>query len=298
MDYNIAITVYNDEVEVKTYEKAIPVPGTTIRCDNYGVIPAKKEEKVFDFATMTEKQMDLVPTLEELEAKRERSIRESVRRSRQAIYDISRSYNWDWFLTFTFSSDSVDRYNYDDVVALMSAWLKKMRKLNKDMRYILVPEKHKDGAYHFHGLFACCDLRPVLWKRKIYNIPCFDYGYTTATRVRNSQAACRYISKYITKDICTVAYGKKRYWTSRNISKPDAIRVSPDRPAVVSTFKAMCAAVSAYMSQAFVFATMSTIDYYHIKLDDFRRLWLSFRPQLANCYLFASPDQLNALCTS
>lgn len=296
MNYNIAITVYGNEVEVKTYEKGVLVPGTALKCNDYGVRPAIRKEKEFDFATATEKQLEAIPTLEEVEAKRERSLRESVRRSRQAIYDISRSYSWEWFLTFTFSPDSVDRYDYDAVVALMSSWLKKMRKLNKDMRYILVPEKHKDGAYHFHGLFSDCDLQPKLWKRKIYNIPCFEYGYTTATRVRNSQAACRYISKYVTKDICTVAFGKKRYWTSRNISKPDSVRVAPQVPEIVATFKAMCAAVSAYMSQAFVFPTMSTIDYFHIKLADFRHVWADFLPQLANCYLFASPGQLETLC--
>ena len=292
MDYNIAITVYNDEVEVKAFDKGVPVPGTFLRCNDYGVLPCKKESKEFDFSTATEKELDAIPTLEELEAKRERSTRESVRRSRQAIYDISRSYTWEWFLTFTFSPDSVDRYNYDDVSALMSAWLKKMRKLNRDMRYIVVPEQHKDGAYHFHGLFSLCDLQPKLWKRKIYNIPCFEYGYTTATRVRNSQAACRYISKYVTKDLCSVSYGKKRYWASRNISKPDSVRVASNKPGVVSAFKAMCAAVAAYKSQAFVFPTMTTIDYYHFKIDDFRRLWSSFRSYLQDCFLYDDSDQL------
>ena len=66
---------------------------------------------------------------------------------------------WDYFVTFTFNSDKVDRYNFSEVSKKLSKWIDNIKQKYgcKDMGYIIVPEKHKDGAWHFHGLFKNCD---------------------------------------------------------------------------------------------------------------------------------------------
>lgn len=171
----------------------------------------------------------------------ERSILVSRKRTIDKIYMYARSNTWDWFVTFTFSPDRVNRYDYDDCSKKISKWLKNMKlRYCPDMKYIVVPELHKDGAYHFHGLFADCDGldirdsgKKVIRKYQkgsrtcfkktdtpIYILGRYHLGWTTATAVRSNDRVVKYITKYISKDLVSSVKGKKRYWVSRNLDIP------------------------------------------------------------------------------
>ena len=84
----------------------------------------------------------------------EENKRRSVSRSKQTIYELARNGVWDWFVTLTFDGSKVDRYNYAEVTKKLSTWLNNLRKKSPDLQYLFVPEQHKDGAYHFHGLVS------------------------------------------------------------------------------------------------------------------------------------------------
>lgn len=149
-------------------------------------------------------------------------------RAKQKVYELVRANKWDWFLTFTFNREKVDSSNYDEVVKKISAWLKNQRnRYAPDLKYVIVPELHADGVhYHFHGLLADCgDMKFVDSgiKKKgkiIYNLSGFDFGFTTASKVEDSNKAGSYILKYITKELSESLYGRNRYLASRNLSKP------------------------------------------------------------------------------
>ena len=55
---------------------------------------------------------------------------------------------------------------------------------------------------------------------KIYNIPLWKYGFSTATIIRDSGKASSYITKYITKDLSHILQNQHRYVASQNIKKP------------------------------------------------------------------------------
>lgn len=148
-------------------------------------------------------------------------------RTKKTVYDIARSNRWEWFLTFTFAPDKVDRYDYEQCSRKMSVWLMNMRKKCPDMVYLVVPEQHKDGAFHFHGLFSNCFRFDFLFSgkydnsnRPIFNVGSYKFGFTTATRITDTRCASSYLCKYITKDLCAVSVNKKRYWVSRNSARP------------------------------------------------------------------------------
>lgn len=159
----------------------------------------------------------------------EKALLESMRRTKAAIKGLALSNRWEWFVTFTLSPQKVDRYNYPEVSRKVSQWLDNSRKRAcNDMAYLMVPELHKDGAFHFHGLFSNIDgmdLRDSGKKdkkgRTIYNVGRYSLGWTTATRVSDSIAAALYLLKYITKDLCAVTFNRKRYWATKNLDKPD-----------------------------------------------------------------------------
>ena len=162
------------------------------------------------------------------EEKAVHSLQSSGNRSKACVYDIARSNRWDWFLTFTFSPEKVERENYSDCQRKLTTWLNNIRKrVSPNMKYLVVPEEHRKGGWHFHGLFADC---PELTfqdsghrdssGRQIYNLLDYKLGFTTATRVSDSGKAAGYLTKYITKSLTFQTAGKKRYWASRNCERP------------------------------------------------------------------------------
>jgi len=172
----------------------------------------------------------------------ERSIEVSRKRTVNKVYSYVRSNTWEYFVTFTFSKEKVDRFDFDECSKKLSNWLDNMKKRYcPNMCYLIIPERHKDGAYHFHGLFSNIsgmDIRDsgkkVIKKYKvgvrtryrrtnevIYLLGRYKLGWTTATVIKDSLRAGRYILKYVTKDLVTNVKNKKRYWVSRNLEVPE-----------------------------------------------------------------------------
>lgn len=157
------------------------------------------------------------------------SLRVSYIRTVNSIYDIVRCNKWEWFFTFTFAPDKVkDRCDYTELSKVMSKWLSNVRTWKcPDMVYLVVPEQHKNGAWHFHGLFKNCEGLTMTdsghkdsQSRVIYNIQDFKLGFTTATQVGDSAKACSYLVKYITKELCAATPNMRRYWASKNCERP------------------------------------------------------------------------------
>lgn len=160
----------------------------------------------------------------------ERKKIDNSKRAMQKVYNLARSNNWDWFLTMTLSPDKVDRYDYDDSVKAMQHYCDIMRKQGN--KWLMVPEQHKDGAWHFHALVE----GPLKMERAvnpktgeplsdrshrpIYNVTNYKYGYTTITPVGAQAKAAGYLTKYLSKKM-DVPKGRKRYWASKSLLEPD-----------------------------------------------------------------------------
>lgn len=173
-------------------------------------------------------QSDIDTMMENMVAQEQRCLYSSMNRTKNKVYYLARSNDWEWFFTLTFDPVLVDSYNYDDCTAKLSVWLNNMRKKCPDMKYLVVPEQHKSGRWHFHGLFANCDNLGFVDSGKrtktgdiIYNVGKYRLGFSTATKVRDPRRVTQYIGKYITKDLCAVTKGKKRYWCSRNLDQAE-----------------------------------------------------------------------------
>lgn len=154
------------------------------------------------------------------------NLKRSHRRTVNKIYDIARSNSWDYFFTLTFNPQVIDSYSYTECAKKLSVWFNNMRKSCPDMVYLVVPEQHKSGRWHFHGLFANVDNMDFIDTgkyskgKKIYNVGNYKFGFSTATHIDDVEKTVSYISKYITKELCDVTKGKKRYWCSRNVKTP------------------------------------------------------------------------------
>lgn len=151
----------------------------------------------------------------------------SVGRARVKIYDMAIMNDWEWFVTFTFNPAKVDSFDYIQTSKKMSQWLKNMKKENPDMTYLVVPEKHESGRFHYHALMSSLNAQifDLSGKkdnkgRDIYNLGKYKLGWSTATKIGSHERAVKYLTKYITKESLQVTKNKKKYWNSKNLIMP------------------------------------------------------------------------------
>lgn len=143
--YNVRVKKFLDTMQIRVYSEFV------FSSEEEKISKRKKEYNPF-----TEK-LEILRTMEELEYNAERSEKVSRNRTINSIYDIARSNEWEWFFTLTFNPDKVDSFDYAACSKKLSDWLHNMKKKAPEMKYIVVPEQHKSGRWHFHGLFTNVD---------------------------------------------------------------------------------------------------------------------------------------------
>lgn len=150
----------------------------------------------------------------------------SMRRARAKVRRLALANEFSHFVTFTLDREKVDRYDPKAIMQRVNRILDNLVRRH-GLRYILVPEQHQDGAYHFHGFVGGPGLefvdsgtvrlpdqksprRPhseaerAEWLaaggRVVYNCPWWPLGFSTAlTLYGEYSAAVAYVCKYIGK---------------------------------------------------------------------------------------------------
>lgn len=128
----------------------------------------------------------------------------SMRRARAKVRRLALANDFRWFVTLTLDPARIERYDAGEVVKKLSQWCNNQVK-RKGLRYVLVPERHKDGALHFHGFFndaleAKASGHRGKGGRMIYNFPGWTLGFSAAIKVYGDYAgAVAYVCKYIGK---------------------------------------------------------------------------------------------------
>lgn len=163
---------------------------------------------------------------------RERENRDRARRrARTAVRDLALSNHFEWFVTLTLDPRKIDRYDPAAVVRKAGQWLSNAVR-RRGLRYVLVPEHHKDGAIHFHGFMSGdLDVTPSGRKDKgghdVYNIGAWPFGFSTAIRPYGEHAAAvAYCCKYIAKQDDKI--GGRWYYSGGDLLRPIVEEVGVD----------------------------------------------------------------------
>ena len=149
----------------------------------------------------------------------------NIIRARSNIFDYCMCNEFTFFVTLTINP----KYNRNDlewVRKTTSQIIRNLRcKYTGDFKYILIPEQHKDGAWHLHGLFNSDfgkdfyinDYNYLSWAS-------FDkIGFSSISKINNYLACVKYITKYIKKDFEKREKGKHLYFCSNNLIKSNKI---------------------------------------------------------------------------
>lgn len=162
----------------------------------------------------------------------EAKLQASVSRARNAIFDLAFGNPWDYFITLTFDQKKVgDRYDYDNIKSCMKTFTQFLYR--HDCQWLLVPELHKDGAYHYHGMvrgYLDSTYRETKFNKlgeeyDCYSIDGYHLGRSDISPITDPDRISTYITKYVTKDcLSVVPPGAKKYWASRGLSRPKKTR--------------------------------------------------------------------------
>lgn len=154
------------------------------------------------------------------------SQRVSLCRTKRNIKEICLANDFQYFATITIDSKKCDRYSLDKVQKLLKYTIKeKIRRKNKDFAYIFITEKHKDGAFHFHGLVKNIDL--YINDNGYFSSSAFDnIGFNSFSKINDYSKTCNYITKYITKE-CIKNSHNQIYISSRGLKKAVTYPIEP-----------------------------------------------------------------------
>ena len=135
------------------------------------------------------------------------NLRRSVHRARLNVFDLCICNKFDLFSTLTFAPGKVDRDSYNQTYSSLKIWLSN-KVQRKGLRYVAVPEYHKDGhAIHFHMLSNSDPVDLINSNHRahgepVYNIPSWQKGFSTAQYIKGENAidfTSKYVCKYMTK---------------------------------------------------------------------------------------------------
>lgn len=144
---------------------------------------------------------------------------------------------WAYFATFTFDKTKHDRYDFkkcrDHVVRFLRS---------RHIKYFTVPERHKDGAWHFHALLSAevePYLRPFQGKAlkntyiknrlaqgvDVQNFESYgkSFGYNTCEKIIDVEKCTYYVIKYVIKTFDDKNFervSRRRFFTSIGLKSP------------------------------------------------------------------------------
>lgn len=151
---------------------------------------------------------------------------DSIRRAKQKVFDIAAMNNFDYFITWTLDSEKINRYSAEELMKKLANTLRNWVS-RYSLKYLLLPEYHKDGALHLHGLISgnmkmtdsgtfkapgfnqpvkletiLSNNIPLEQCHTVYNMPQWSLGWSTAIPTYGDVENCaKYITKYVTKDM-------------------------------------------------------------------------------------------------
>lgn len=166
-------------------------------------------------------------------------LNEAFCRAKSMVLQYALCNDWDYFFTGTLDKAKFNRYDLDSFQRRLSQFIRDKRKAyGTQVSFLLVPEQHKDGAWHMHGLISGLPdsvlrrFRPPEPEKLVHsdylNWPDYmqRFGFCSLGPVRHPVATSFYISKYVSKELSRRGgqLGKHLYFHSRPLNK--AVHVS------------------------------------------------------------------------
>lgn len=190
------------------------------------------------------------------------STERAARRAAAKVRDLALCNDFRWFVTLTLDAARVDRYDMREITRRLNNWLDNQVRRN-GLRYVLVPERHQDGAIHFHGFvndgpgFVSSGTWSVPGHKKpikprsdktrrewaarddcheVFNWLQWPLGFSTAIPLYGSyQSAVAYVCKYVRKQTEGGKIGGRWYYSGGALQLPEVEFVDYGLPELLNS---------------------------------------------------------------
>lgn len=170
----------------------------------------------------------------------------NIRRTINTIKELVLCNDWEYFITLTLDPKKYNRYDLSKYNKDLTRYIRNLRrKYQADIKYMLIPEQHHDGAWHMHGflmglpkeeleLFSREQFLPYYILNKldageeIYNWIGYQkrFGNCDIEPIRDKDRASSYVTKYVTKDLANSIkeLNAKMYYCSQGLNRAEEIK--------------------------------------------------------------------------
>lgn len=165
----------------------------------------------------------------------------NIARARSKVFELAYCNEWDYFFTGTLDKSKYDRTDLEKFHHDIVEWIRAYNRYHKtDIKFLLVPEQHKDGeSWHMHGLLKGIPVDllhqfvkgdkmgkyiadKVLNGEVIYNWPGYakKFGFCDLEPIKSHEAVCKYVTKYMNKNLgkSVSDIGAHLYYHSRGLN--------------------------------------------------------------------------------
>lgn len=155
---------------------------------------------------------------------------ENISRAKSRIFEIAYCNPWKYFLTLTIDPRKYDRHDLKKYHKDLTQWLRDYNKRNGTaIKYLLIPEMHKDGSWHMHGfLMGLPDEQLETNANGYLDWPAYreKFGYCSIDPIRNHEAVAKYVTKYISKNLqdCIKEMNAHMYYCSKGLEKAREVK--------------------------------------------------------------------------
>jgi hypothetical protein len=173
----------------------------------------------------------------------------NITRARNTVFEYALCNDWQYFATLTLDGRKYNRYDLKKYIKDLGSFLHNINKRRDiKVKYLLIPEQHKDGAWHLHGLFmGFNDNDLVPFTRDMFNngkIPIYilnhiddnvlfkwqkysdKFGYCVFDKIRDKDRVSSYILKYFSKDMSksVIDLNARLFYSSHGLKKAVEIK--------------------------------------------------------------------------
>lgn len=165
-------------------------------------------------------------------------LKNNLSRAKSRVFDLAICNDWDFFFTGTFNSNFICRDNIDVIRTKLTQFIRNYNRLhNCNIKYLFVPEKHKDNVnWHIHGFISGIPLTDlhkfqigdkmgqylvskVNSGKSLYSWLSFSkkFGFSDLEPIVDRVKSASYITKYITKNTSVTSLGSHLFYASKGL---------------------------------------------------------------------------------
>lgn len=158
----------------------------------------------------------------------EEKLDNNISRAKSRVLELALCNPWEYFATLTIDANKQDRYNLKDYIHDLGVWIGNYnKKYSTHLQYLIVPEQHKDGAYHAHALLMGVAPDSLVKNQYGYlDMPYYAnrFGFISLDPIRDLCRTASYVTKYVTKDFAAHRQKKEHlFYASQRLNGKEVI---------------------------------------------------------------------------